>query len=270
MGPIITAALLLGVIALAGGILLVTAAKRFAVTEDERTESILSFLPGTNCGGCGYGSCLEYARAVAKGDPVNLCTMGGFSLSEKLAAVMGVKAGSTSQYKAFVACLGDADHTKRVYEYHGIPTCMACTLLYNGDVSCPYACLGYGDCEKACKFGAMHIENGLAKVDRDKCTGCGACRDACPKNLIYLYPAWSTSKPFVACISRQDEYDTTHQCTVGCTGCGICIRYCPFDAIKVKDNVAVVEPARCTGCGKCLGICPYNCIHTPFEGNISS
>ena len=37
-----------------------------------------------------------------------------------------------------------------------------------------FACIGLGDCTKVCKFDAIHIVDGVAKVDKDKCTGCGA------------------------------------------------------------------------------------------------
>ena len=45
---------------------------------------------------------------------------------------------------------------------------------------CQYGCLGYGDCTRACAFDAIHIVDGIAKVDREKCTGCGAVRPPAP------------------------------------------------------------------------------------------
>lgn len=35
--------------------------------------------------------------------------------------------------------------------------------------------LGLGTCVKVCKFDAIHVKDGVAKVDRDKCTACGMC-----------------------------------------------------------------------------------------------
>ena len=39
--------------------------------------------------------------------------------------------------------------------------------------------MGYGSCVKACQFDAIHIVDGIAKVDRSKCVGCGQCIAMC-------------------------------------------------------------------------------------------
>ncbi len=45
-----------------------------------------------------------------------------------------------------------------------------------------------------------------------------------------------------------------------CTGCGACIEVCPYDALSLKDNLAVVNE-KCTFCGACLeDVCPVNAI----------
>ena len=49
-------------------------------------------------------------------------------------------------------------------------------------------CLGFGSCVKACAFDALHIEDGIAVVDREKCKACGKCITACPQHLIDLVP----------------------------------------------------------------------------------
>ena len=45
-----------------------------------------------------------------------------------------------------------------------------------------------------------------------------------------------------------------------CIGCGMCMRKCPQEAIKVVDNLAVVDDALCVGCGICREVCPRKCI----------
>lgn len=45
-------------------------------------------------------------------------------------------------------------------------------------------CIGCGECEKACGFGAMSVVDGLARVDTNACTLCGACVEACPEESI--------------------------------------------------------------------------------------
>lgn len=263
MNPIVIATILIAVIGLVGAILLVIASKVFAVTEDERIKSAELVLPGANCGGCGYAGCADYAKAVVGGAPTNLCIAGGAAVTEKLSAIMGVEAGASTEYKAMVACKGDADHTTKRYTYHGIPTCKACNLLYNGDLSCPYGCLGYGDCVKACKFDAITIVNGVAHVDPDKCTGCGACKAACPKRIIFLYKLRKRPLPIVMCSNHKIAKDTRRDCTAGCIGCGKCVKACPVQAMEVRGNVARVDYEKCIGCAKCVKDCPVGCISIP-------
>ena len=49
-------------------------------------------------------------------------------------------------------------------------------------------------------------------------------------------------------------------CDYGCIGFASCARACPFDAIEIRDGLAVVHPDRCVGCGKCVDACPKNLI----------
>lgn len=49
-------------------------------------------------------------------------------------------------------------------------------------------------------------------------------------------------------------------CDYGCIGFASCARACPFDAIEMRDGLAVVHPDLCVGCGKCVDTCPKNLI----------
>jgi electron transport complex protein RnfB len=49
-------------------------------------------------------------------------------------------------------------------------------------------------------------------------------------------------------------------CDFGCIGFATCARACPFDAIEMRDGLAVVHPELCVGCGKCVETCPKNLI----------
>ena len=42
-------------------------------------------------------------------------------------------------------------------------------------------------CDRTCKFDAIHVVDGVARVDYDKCKGCGMCAQKCPKHII-LFP----------------------------------------------------------------------------------
>ena len=49
-------------------------------------------------------------------------------------------------------------------------------------------------------------------------------------------------------------------CEYGCLGFASCSRACPFDAIEMKNGLAIVHPELCVGCGKCVATCPRNII----------
>lgn len=49
-------------------------------------------------------------------------------------------------------------------------------------------CTGCGACEEACRFGAIRVVGGSAAVDRVFCEGCGVCRLVCPGQAITLTP----------------------------------------------------------------------------------
>ena len=49
-------------------------------------------------------------------------------------------------------------------------------------------------------------------------------------------------------------------CSVGCIGCKMCEKVCEFDAVKVVDNIAHIDPSKCTNCGKCAEKCPKKVI----------
>ncbi len=49
-------------------------------------------------------------------------------------------------------------------------------------------------------------------------------------------------------------------CDFGCIGFSSCARACPFNAIEIRDGLAVVHPDLCVGCGKCVDTCPKSLI----------
>lgn len=232
----------------------------FKVEVDEKEEAVLSELPGNNCGGCGYAGCANLAEAIAKGEaPVNACPVGGAPVAEKIAAIMGLDAGEGTKMVAYIKCAGTCDKTEKSYEYSGIQDCvMAASVPGAGPKACDYGCLGMGSCEKACQFGAISIVDGIAVVDKDKCTSCGKCIKTCPKHLIELIPY--DAKAVVSCSSKDKGPQVMKVCKTGCIGCGICAKNCPVSAITVSDFLAHIDQEKCTKCGLCQEKCPKKVI----------
>jgi electron transport complex protein RnfB len=51
---------------------------------------------------------------------------------------------------------------------------------------CKRGCIGCKKCAKECPVDAIKIENSLAEIDYEKCTGCAKCVDVCIKKCIVL------------------------------------------------------------------------------------
>ena len=258
---IIYAILVLGVLGAIFGGLLAFAAKIFHVDEDERIGQVRECLAGANCGGCGYAGCDAYAAAVVAGEaPPNKCGPGGAKTAAAVAAIMGLDAVPEVKYVAYVPCSGSCGTAKDFFEYEGPKDCVAAMRFGNkGPKACQFSCIGFGTCVKACQFDAMHIVNGVAVVDREKCTSCMACAAACPKQIIQKVPY--EQRVLVGCRSNDKGAQTRKLCDAGCIGCMKCQRECPHEAIKVVNNVAVIDYDKCTGCGHCAEVCPRQIIH---------
>lgn len=59
-------------------------------------------------------------------------------------------------------------------------------------IEIPHLCAQCHDfpCVSACTFGALRVDErtNAVLVDREKCTGCGKCIEACPGNIPFLHP----------------------------------------------------------------------------------
>ena len=259
MENIIFAVLVLGAIAIVFGLILSVAAKVFEVKVDERLPKIQECLAGANCGGCGYPGCAGCAEAILAGKaPVTACAPAGAEGAAKIAAIMGMEAPSGEKMVAHVICNG-GDAAVKNFEYVGIADCVGALKVAGGPTACSFGCLGFGSCVNACQFGAMHIVNGVAEVDREKCVACMACAEACPKKIIRKVPY--EQRVLVGCRSEDKGAQTRKLCDAGCIGCMKCQKECPHEAIKVVNFVATIDYDKCTGCGHCADICPRGIIN---------
>lgn len=62
------------------------------------------------------------------------------------------------------------------------------------------------------------------------------------------------------CVAAQKLAGGDKECPNGCLGFGNCAIACPFDAIEIKDGIAVVNEEKCRACGLCIKKCPKNII----------
>ena len=260
MTGIIIAAAVVGIVGIVIGVLLGIASEKFKVEVDEKEILVRAELPGNNCGGCGYAGCDALAKAIAEGKAkVDQCPVGGAPVGEKIAAIMGVEAGSAEKKVAFVKCKGTCDKTNVKYNYYGITDCSMVTVAPgSGEKACAYGCMGYGSCVKACQFDAIHVVDGVAVVDKEKCVACGKCVAACPKHLIEIVPY--DQKHLVKCNSQDKGKAVMQACTAGCIGCKMCEKACKFEAVTVENNIAHIDYEKCKDCGACAVKCPKKVI----------
>ena len=255
-------AIVLGVLGIIFGIALAIVAARFVVKVDLKVEQVREILPGANCGACGFAGCMGYAEAVA-GNPdiaVNLCAPGKAAVAEKIAEITGKKAEKVDPKIARVFCQGGKSKSQQKFIYVGVMDCTAAVLAAGGDKSCEYGCLGYATCMRACPFDAITMSaDSLPIISKEKCTACGKCVAACPKQIIEL--AVEAKAVVVSCHSRDKGIDVKKKCQVGCIACGICVRTCPVDAVKVDNNLARIDHGKCIVCGLCVKKCPTSAIH---------
>ena len=255
---IIYAVAALSIMGLLFAILLGIAAKVFAVEVDERVPLVRECLPGANCGGCGYPGCDGLAAAIVEGKaPVNGCPVGGAAAAEKIAQVMGVEVSSEEPKIAHVHCAGGCKAVDKA-KYEGLKDCNAAMRVASGPKECAFGCMGLGSCVAECAFDAIHIVDGKALVDPEKCVACGKCVAVCPKKLIDLVP--KSKKVHVNCTNKDKGPVAMKVCEVSCIGCKKCENTCKFDAIHVEGGVARIDYDKCKNCKMCAKACPRSCI----------
>ncbi|NLD35425.1 MAG: RnfABCDGE type electron transport complex subunit B [Desulfatiglans sp.] len=236
---------------------------KFKVVVNPKIEEVLNALPGANCGGCGYVGCSDYAAAVVDNNvPVNRCTVGGESCANVVARIMGVDAGQMLKSYAIVHCGSKLYERLLCNDYHGEKSCIGASQVA-GIQGCTYGCLGLGDCIEACKYDAIHVTDGLATVDYDKCIGCGACARVCPRGIITIVPFNENSIPVVACSNKDTGKESREVCQKACIGCKACSKI--SDIFIVEGTLSRADYSSCNASkyeetSQAKEKCPTKCI----------
>jgi electron transport complex protein RnfB len=246
-------------------VILFFVAQRFKVFEDPRIGQVEEALPAANCGGCGYPGCRNFAETLVKKEDWDglFCPVGGNETMARVASLLGREAIEQAPRVAVVRCNGSPEYRPSVNVYNGARTCAIIHSLYMGESGCPNGCLGEGDCVAVCDFDAIHMDpvTRLPVVVDDKCTACGACVDACPRNIIELRKKFKKDrKIYVSCMNEEKGGVARKHCSVACIGCSKCLKVCEFDAITMENNLAFIDSEKCRFCRKCMPECPTGSI----------
>lgn len=255
----------LSVLGAVAAVVLYFVAQRFKVYEDPRIDQVEAELPAANCGGCGYAGCRNFAETLLRAETFDglHCPVGGNETMARIAGLLGREALALESRVAVLRCNGTCQHTPRINYYDGARSCKIASSFYSGETGCSFGCHGFGDCVLVCSFDALHMDpvTGLPVVDEHKCTSCGACVKACPRQLFELRKRWKGDKKiYVACMNEDKGGVARKNCAVACIGCSKCFKVCPHEAITMKNNLAFIDSDKCRLCRKCMPECPTTSI----------
>ncbi len=244
LGTILAAVATLGALGLFFGALIALVHRRFHVWVDPRIEAVTALLPGSNCGACGFAGCANFAEGLIGGaaQPAT-CTQLTEDDAQTVADYLGVAVGEANRRVARLLCGGGCTAAPQQAEYRGLQTCRAATAVAGGGKSCRWGCLGLADCAVACDYDAIYMNNeALPVVIPERCTACGDCVEACPKDLFVLMPV--AQKLIVQCRSPLEGEQVEALCSVACNACGKCVLDAAPGLIRIVNGLAVIDYAN--------------------------
>ncbi len=267
---IINSVVLLAVLGGLAAIVLYVVSKKFYVYENPLIAEVEALLPAANCAGCGSPGCKSFADKLVNTTDISalFCPVGGNEVMKSIAEKLGKVVAEKDPTVAVLRCQGSCDVRPKTSLFQGPKSCAISALIYSGETDCQYGCLGDGDCVTACKFDAMYMDESteLPVIITDKCTSCGACVTACPRNIIEMRPRNKRDlKIYVGCLNEDKGGIAKKSCELACIGCSKCIDVCTKNAITIENNLAYIDGLHCTLCRKCVEVCPtHSIVETNF------
>jgi len=262
---ILHAVLVLSTLGGLAAIILFVVSKKFYVYENPLIEEVEGILPSANCGGCGFPGCHNFAESLVISEDISdlFCPVAGNEVMQQISQKLGKEIQEKEPMVAVLLCHGTCDARPKTIQFKGPDSCSITDLIFAGETDCQYGCLGKGECVDACDFDAMYMdeETGLPVIITDKCTACGACIAACPRDLIEFRPKNKRDlKIYVACRNQEKGNIARKACLAACIGCMKCQKVCPKDAIDITNHLAYIDATLCTLCRKCVPVCPTDAI----------
>ncbi len=226
--------------------ILAFADKKFYVYEDPRIDEVEALLPKANCGACGCTGCRSFAERAVEGHIApGKCTVNSAENIVLIAELLKVEAGGDEKRVARLACAGGQNVARQRAYYEGLESCRAAALVSGGGKGCSWGCLGLADCERACNFKAIDMnEFGLPVVSEALCTACGDCVAACPKGLFTLHEV--SHRLWVACKNLLNGDAAEAKCGSPARPAGAAEADAPAGLVKVIafNNLAVVDYSK--------------------------
>ncbi|MHC5023587.1 MAG: (Fe-S)-binding protein [Planctomycetota bacterium] len=243
MSTTLTAIAIMSGLGLFFGVALAVANRFLRVDEDPRVEMLDEMLPGSNCGACGEAGCHAFAEALVAGVRApSGCTVASTPEIETIASFLGVDPGKQEKRVARLHCAGGISAARQIAEYEGYGSCRAAHLVGGGGKGCGWGCLGLADCETACTFDAIHMnDERLPVVSVENCTACNDCVEVCPRDLFELLPL--SHHLLVQCKAPLEGDEARAVCRVACDACGRCAQDAATGLIRMEDNLPVIEYA---------------------------
>ena len=101
------------------GVILVVVSNALAVKKDERAEQVEKLLANSNCGGCGYAGCAQFAAALVKGEAkLSDCKATPAAKKQQIAELLG--GGDAGEDTVAVVHCSGGNGCYNKYDYQGL------------------------------------------------------------------------------------------------------------------------------------------------------